>query len=362
MALTSLVVCADASAVPVLSRILSDLGIQVEQTNDSSAALARLHAQAFDAVLVDCQDEAAAMELMMRARKLHANQTALVIALVDSSNDVREVFARGANFVLYKPISQERATHSLRVARGLMRRERRRNQRIALHSDASIAYANIEDAPATLLDLSEEGIAIQSQRPLPPKCKVYFQFSLPGRVTDIRLSGEVMWQDSSGRVGIRFADVPQSSRKALTDWLRMNASRAPETSATFTQSSKPRAEDAPGGLGLLSVSSSDRRNRSRRACRLSADVFRQGSGVPVRCVLSDISTGGCYVETTAPFPAGTAVEILVRTNEMKLRLKGGVQAMHPGFGMGVSFSVQTAEEREQVQRLIAYQPEDALTK
>jgi hypothetical protein len=27
--------------------------------------------------------------------------------------------------------------------------------------------------------------------------------------------------------------------------------------------------------------------------------------------------------------------------------------MHPGFGMGVSFSVQTAEEREQVQRLIA---------
>ncbi len=355
MALTSLVVCADASAVQVLSRILSDLGIEVEQSNESSAALARLNAQAFDAVLIDCQDEPAALDLMTRARNQSANQTTLVIALVDSSNDVREVFARAANFVLYKPISQERATHSLRVARGLMRRERRRNQRVALHSDASIAYANIEDAPATLLDLSEEGIAIQSQRPLPPKCKVYFQFSLPGRVTDVRLSGEVMWQDSTGRVGIRFADVPRSSRKALTDWLRMNASQTTELSTT--------APPQPlTGLGLLSVSSSDRRNRSRRACRLSADVFRQGSGVPVRCVLSDISTGGCYVETTAPFPAGTAVEILVRTNEMKLRLKGGVQATHPGFGMGVSFSVQTAEEREQVQRLIAYQPADALTR
>jgi CheY-like chemotaxis protein len=355
MALTSLVVCADASAVQVLSRILSDLGIEVEQSNESSAALARLNAQAFDAVLIDCQDEAAALDLITRARKQPANQTTLVIALVDTSNDVREVFARAANFVLYKPISLERATHSLRVARGLMRRERRRNQRVALHSDASIAYANIEDAPATLLDLSEEGIAIQSQRPLPPKCKVYFQFSLPGRVSDIRLSGEVMWQDSTGRVGIRFADVPQSSRKALTDWLRMNASQASVNAA------QPRHADAPGGLGLLSVSSSDRRNRSRRACRLSADVFRQGSGVPVRCVLSDISTGGCYVETTAPFPAGTAVEILVRTNEMKLRLKGAVQATHPGFGMGVSFSVQTVEEREQVQRLIAYQPADAMT-
>lgn len=355
MALTSLVVCADTSAVPVLSRILSDLGIQVEQSNDSSAALARLNAQAFDAVLIDCQDESAALELMKHARKQPANQTALLIALVDSGNDVREVFARGANFVLYKPISQERATHSLRVARGLMRRERRRGQRVALHSDASIAYANIEDAPATLLDLSEEGIAIQSQRPLPPKCKVYFQFSLPGRVTDIRLSGEVMWQDSTGRVGIRFADVPQSSRKALTDWLRVNSSQLP------AQPAQPRLADAPGGLGLLSVSSSDRRNRSRRACRLSADVYRQGSGVPARCLLSDISTGGCYVETTAPFPAGTAVEILVRTNEMKLRLKGGVQATHPGFGMGVSFSVQTVEEREQVQKLIAYQPAESLT-
>jgi CheY-like chemotaxis protein len=346
MALTSLVVCADAPAVQVLSRILIDLGIQVEQANDSPAALARLDAQAFDAILIDCQEERAAIELMKRARKTPANQTALLIALVDSANDVREVFAKGANFVLYKPISPERATNSLRVARGLMRRERRRNERIALHAETCISYANIEDAAATLLDLSEEGISIQSQRRLPPKCKVYFQFSLPGRVNDIRLSGEVMWQDSTGRVGVRFADVPQSSRRALGEWLRLNASRQPETA-------NARAADAPGGLGLLSVSSSDRRNRSRRACRLSADVYRLGSSVPQRCVLSDISTGGCYVETTAPFSAGTAIDVLVRTTEMKIRLKGSVQAMHPGFGMGVSFSVQTVEEREQVQRLIA---------
>jgi CheY-like chemotaxis protein len=346
MGLTSLVVCADAPAVQVLSRILIDLGIQVEQANDSVAALARLDAQSFDAILVDCQEEGAAIELMTRARKTPANQTALLIALVDNANDVRDVFARGANFVLYKPISPERATNSLRVARGLMRRERRRNERIALHAETCISYANIEDAAATLLDLSEEGISIQSQRRLPPKCKVYFQFSLPGRVNDIRLSGEVMWQDSTGRVGVRFADVPQSSRRALGEWLRLNASQKSETT-------KPRGDDAPAGLGLLSVSSSDRRNRSRRACRLSADVYRLGSSVPQRCALSDISTGGCYVETTAPFPAGTAIDVLVRTTEMKIRLKGSVQAMHPGFGMGVSFSVQTAEEREQVQRLIA---------
>jgi CheY-like chemotaxis protein len=358
MALTSLVVSADVQAVHVLSRILADLGIQVEQSNDSPAALARLQEQAFDALLVDCKDEPAAVELMVRAKKIPANQTTLVVALVDSQNDVREVFAKGANFVLYKPISSERAAHSLRAARSLMRRERRRNTRVALHAEASIAYANIEDAVATLLDLNEEGIAIQAQRRLPPKCKVYFQFSLPGHVSAVKLSGEVMWQDSTGRVGIRFADVPQSSRRVLTEWMRLNGSRHTVSlpPAGFAQPARQRAGDQASGPGLLSVSASDRRGRSRRACTLSADVCRQGSSVPQHCSLSDISPGGCYVETTAPFAAGTAVDILVRTAEMKLQLRGSVQATHPGFGMGVAFSVQTAEEREQVQRLIACQP------
>lgn len=362
MALTSLVVSADAEAVAVLSRILADLGVEAERCGDPVAALARVQAQGFDALLVDCQNEPAAMELIVRARKVPANQATLVIALVDSRNDVREVFAQGANFVLYKPVSPERANNSLRAARGLMRRERRRNQRVALYAEANIAYANIEDAIATLVDLSEEGIAVQTERRLPPKCKVYFQFNLPGQVATVRLSGEVMWQDSTGRVGIRFAGVPQTSRRVLQDWLRAHVSHRPEDAARPAHPAQvPRLTEQLGGLGLLSVSSSDRRGRSRRACRLSADVYRLGSGVPQRCTLSDISTGGCYVETTSPFPAGTAVDLVVRTPEMKLRVGGNVQAMHPGFGMGVSFRLQTAEEREQVQRLIAYQPGDALS-
>lgn len=363
MALTSLVVCAEAHAVEVLSRILSDLGIQAEMCVDPSTALARVQAQAFDALLVDCQNEPSALELIVRARKIPANQTTLVIALVDGRNDVREVFAQGANFVLYKPVSLERANNSLRAARGLMRRERRRNQRVALHTEANMAYANIEDAMATLLDLSEEGIALQSERRLPPQCKVYFRFSLPGHVSVVRLSGEVMWQDATGRVGIRFADVPQTSRRVLREWLQSHVSHCREdgTPIVPNQAHPPRMTEQLGGLGLLSVSSSDRRGRSRRACRLSADVYRMGSSVPQHCTLSDISTGGCYVETTAPFPAGTAVDLVVRTPEMKLRVRGSVQAMHPGFGMGVSFSLQTAEEREQVQRLAAFQPSDLLT-
>jgi CheY-like chemotaxis protein len=348
MALTSLVVCADAKAVPLLGRILVDLGIEVEHCENSSAALARLAMQPFDALLVDCKDEPAAIQLIVNARQTPGNQAALVVAMVDGRNHVRDVFAKGANFILYKPISPERAATSLRAARALMRRERRTKQRISLHAQAALAYATTEDAPGTVVELSESGMGIQSEGKLPPNGKVYFRFSLPGQAASVRLSGEVVWQDSSGRVGIRFADVPQASRRVLSQWLKANLTR-PGGAGNLP----PAPTNPLGGLGLRSVSSADRRERSRHACQLGAEVYRLGSNVPTRCSLSDLSTGGCYVETTDPFPSGTAVQIVVRTRDIKLRIQGLVQAMHRAFGMGVAFSLKTAEEREQVQQLIA---------
>jgi PilZ domain len=218
---------------------------------------------------------------------------------------------------------------------------------------------------ATLLDLSEDGLAIQAERRLPPRCKVYFQFNLPGEKSSVRLSGDVVWQDSSGRVGIRFVDVPQTSRRTMNEWIKSSLARLAQA-----EQNAPQSEPAPpqktvatrlAGLGL-SAASSNRRIQTRRACRLSADVFRLGEGIPNRCTLSDVSTGGCYVETQSPFPAHTVLDIVVRTQDMKLRVRGTVQVVHPGFGMGVQFSLNTADERQQVKQLIAAQAaQDSLT-
>ena len=134
MALTSLLVCSDAQAVQVLSRILQDLGIAVESCGDLRMARARIEDRHFDALLVDCQDESAAVELIAQARKTPANQNIVAIAIVSGRNEVRGIFAKGANFMLYKPISRERAAHSMRAACGLMQRERRTRPRIPLQA------------------------------------------------------------------------------------------------------------------------------------------------------------------------------------------------------------------------------------
>src|SRR5271170_5294892 len=105
MALASLLVCAEAQAVQVLTRILQNLGISVESCGSSRAALTRIAEQHFDAVLVDCQDEPAAMELMAHLRGTLGSKNAIVIAMVDGGNKIRAIFDGGANFILYKPIS-----------------------------------------------------------------------------------------------------------------------------------------------------------------------------------------------------------------------------------------------------------------
>ena len=187
-----------------------------------------------------------------------------------------------------------------------------------------------------------------------------------------------MWQDWNGRAGVQFVDVPKTSRRILSEWLHSNLADAPKreladegvqvehsirpseeamaatagaNSSGEKKESKSHDRDA---LNRLRSEPSNRRGQTRYACRLGAEVYQQGSSVRNYCHLSDLSPGGCYLEMSLAFPAGTSVEITVRTQEMKLRLSGLVRASHPGYGMGVSFKLNTKDERQGVQQLIDF--------
>jgi c-di-GMP-binding flagellar brake protein YcgR len=103
---------------------------------------------------------------------------------------------------------------------------------------------------------------------------------------------------------------------------------------------------------MLSVTAADRRNIVRHPCCLGVELYRTNSSVATRCTLTDISSGGCYIKSAETFPSGTELQLVVRTNEIKLRFQGTVQSMHPGFGMGVQFVLRTEEHKRQVQQLI----------
>jgi c-di-GMP-binding flagellar brake protein YcgR len=357
MDLRVLLACPDLSVAEILKPILLEMGIQSESTASLSAGLERLASDHFDAVILDYHDGAAAHDFLTGLRVSAKNRAAQLIAIVDGEISARPVFGLGANFVLYRPISTERARTSLRAARGLMRRERRRSSRVAVTSAVTFDHPGAQDQPATLLDLSDGGSAVRSDRNLPPACKVYFQFALPGQPQLVRLSGEVAWQDSSGRTGIRFLDVPQTSRRLMQAWLQQNGPRSGQTKPAMPPpSSLPTrpAETRSAPLhSMLQSNAGNRRGKFRFACKLGAEIYRLGSTVPNRCTLSDISEGGCYIEMPSPFTSQTGVEVLVRTGEVRLRIRGLVLTVHPGYGMGVRFMFRDTAEKEEVLRLLA---------
>jgi CheY-like chemotaxis protein len=381
MDLCALVVSPDQDTADLLSLILSELGMAAEHTPSISRGLELLDSQHFDAIILDYRADRTSEEFLARLRRSAKNRASMLIAVVDSEFNARPVFGLGANFVLYRPLSSERTRISLRAARGLMRRERRRAPRTPVSSTANVAYPGAPELNAVLTDLSDGGTALQTGNRIPPACKVYFEFALPGQQQLVRLSGEVAWQDASGRTGIRFLDVPQSSRRLMQTWLQQNsahlatglparpsASGSSATQSLATQSSakqssatqalmappRPASEPRPELKDATLVSNAgNRRGEQRFACKLGAEVYRLGSNVPNRCTLSDISEGGCYVEMPSPLSGQSGVEILVRTADTKLRIRGQVLAKHPGFGMGVRFMFRDSVEREEVLRLLA---------
>jgi len=366
MDLRALVVSPDQDTASLLTLILSELGMAAEHTSSISRGLELVDSQRFDAIILDYRADQSSEEFLTRLRRSAKNRASMLIAVVDSEFNARPVFGLGANFVLYRPLSSERTRISLRAARGLMRRERRRAPRMPLSSTANVAFPGAPELNAVLTDLSDGGTALQTANRIPPACKVYFEFALPGQNQVVRLSGEVAWQDASGRTGIRFLDVPQSSRRLMQTWMQQNnanpatglpapppASKsvaAKSWAPASRESCEPRAESQDASL----VSNAgNRRGEQRFACKLGAEVYRLGSGVPNRCTLSDISEGGCYVEMPTPLSGQSGVEILVRTADTKFRIRGQVLATHPGFGMGVRFMFRDSAEREEILRLLA---------
>jgi hypothetical protein len=313
--------------------------MNVERANSLSRGQELLQEERFDALVFDYHDDAPGSEFLSALHRSPRNRTTMLIAIVGADFNVRPVFGLGASFVLYRPLSLERLRLSLRAASDLLRRERRRSRRLPVCVTATVSYPGQAEFKTTLNDLSESGISLAAAGQLPRAGKVYCEFVLPGQQEPVRLSGEVTWQASSGLTGIRFLDVPQASRRLLRSWQEKAAPLKPDASKNDSSPQPARG-------------SGNRRSERRLPCRIGAEVFLRGSTVPNRCALSDISEGGCYVEMPCPLPGGSEVEILVRTNDAKFKIKGQVLATHPGFGMGVRFQFRDSSEQVEILRLL----------
>src|SRR6202008_2774041 len=121
MGYQALLFCPDEKTARPVTHVLNDLDFTVEPCSEPFAAVKKLMAQHFDAVVVDCDNEQNATLLFKSARNSSSNQSSLAVAVVEGQAGVAKAFRIGANLVLTKPINVEQAKGTLRVARGLLR-------------------------------------------------------------------------------------------------------------------------------------------------------------------------------------------------------------------------------------------------
>ncbi len=104
--------------------------------------------------------------------------------------------------------------------------ERRRSVRQKLHTPVYASFNGPQTGMVVdlseLLDLHEEGFAVQTSERLEMNRAVTLCLDLPETKSYIHGSGQVIWSDDTGRGGIRFSGLPESSRQILREWLFAN--------------------------------------------------------------------------------------------------------------------------------------------
>src|SRR5271165_271105 len=137
MAFLALLVSKDEEAASVLQPILSRLGLTL-QACAYPDALCRMTEQKFDAVIVDF-GEANDLSLVLQSTSpAAAGRNVVTVALLNDPSKLRNAFDQGANFILYKPLSPDRAEATLRAAAAIVKRERRGSHRVSVQASVKI--------------------------------------------------------------------------------------------------------------------------------------------------------------------------------------------------------------------------------
>ncbi len=203
MTFQALLVSRDEEAIAVLNPVLTGFGIGVEGCGYPDG-LCRVTEQKFDAVVVDYDDPYSAALVLQKALEASSGNHAVTVALLRDKTKLRNVLGTGANFVLYKPVTEQQARAGLRAAIALIKRERRRSFRVPVQVPVQLKTENSSDMEGILLDLSEDGMDVLAAQPLAPSATLYASFTLPDGSADLQVRGEVAWANPNGQSGVRL--------------------------------------------------------------------------------------------------------------------------------------------------------------
>ena len=254
---SALLVSNDAAAIKHLSASMQQLAMSPEVCFEVSAALGLLKQRKFEAVIVDLQLGDQAKAVLERIRLSPANRTAVLFTISDSDAETAAAFKAGSNFVIRRPLSRPSIDRSLKVAYGLIVRERRRYFRCPVEIPAAIRRPDMPEVHGQTLNISEGGIAISTSVPLQTGVHVQVQFTLPGHEFGFEVESTICWC-KEGYLGLQFKTLPPQLASELQEWLSRRLEQSLPESVADKFRSLEHTEEPPlvsdSGIAALSRS------------------------------------------------------------------------------------------------------------
>jgi hypothetical protein len=96
----------------------------------------------------------------------------------------------------------------------------------------------------------------------------------------------------------------------------------------------------------------ERRRDRRHASSITAEVIEPRSRIRLTGRATDLSNGGCYVDTMSPFPVRTAVLIRLTSEGRSFQGRARVVYENAGMGMGLAFVELGPEQAACVQEWV----------
>ncbi len=102
------------------------------------------------------------------------------------------------------------------------------------------------------------------------------------------------------------------------------------------------------------LSYKDRRLHPRMKCRVTIELQTEAGGAPQFANLTDISLGGCYVETSTILGPGSKIKLGFSIDDGSLSAEGVVARLDPGSGIAVQFPEMNREGRERMLKILEF--------
>ena len=102
------------------------------------------------------------------------------------------------------------------------------------------------------------------------------------------------------------------------------------------------------------LSYKDRRSHPRLKCRVTIEMQMEVGGTPLFANLTDVSMGGCYVETSTILAPGSKIKLGFSMDDTNLSAEGVVARLDPGSGLAIQFREMNREGRDRMLKILEF--------